>query len=87
MKPSLRDYYNNLIFPQKDIVKYQTNDHNPDSYHPNKYSDQLPFEDLLKDNDSLISRYSPLMHTSTGGDLTNLKLENIKKKCANIVLR
>ncbi len=50
-------------------------------------TDRSELKELLANNDSLISRYSPLMHTSTGGDLTNLKLGNIKKKCANIVLR
>jgi len=50
-------------------------------------TDRSELKELLAANDSLISRYSPLMHKSTSGDLTNLKLGNIKKKCANIVLR
>jgi len=50
-------------------------------------TDRSELKELLKDNDSLISRYSPLMHKSTGGDLTSLPLEKIRKKCSNIVLR
>jgi len=50
-------------------------------------TDKNELKQLLKDNDSLISRYSPLMHKSTGGDLTSLPLEKIRKKCSNIVLR
>jgi hypothetical protein len=50
-------------------------------------TDRSELKQLLASNDSLISRYSPLMHKRTSRDLTNLKLGNIKKKCANIVLR
>ncbi len=50
-------------------------------------TDRSELKELLANNDSLISRYSPLMHKSTSEDLTSLTLEKIRKKCSNIVLR
>jgi tetratricopeptide (TPR) repeat protein/predicted amidohydrolase len=50
-------------------------------------TDRSELKELLEDNDSLISRYSPFMHKSIGGGLTSLPLEKIRKKCSNIVLR
>ena len=42
---------------------------------------------LLADNDSLIRSHSPLMHEKISGDLANLRLDEIKDRCANIIIK
>ncbi len=49
--------------------------------------DRNELKKLLKDNESLIQDYSPLMHKYISEGLENLKLEQIKDKCCAIVIK
>ena len=51
----------------------------------NSCDDRHELKQLLADNGELICKHSPLMHKNTRS-LANLKLDEIKEKCASIVL-
>jgi CDP-glycerol glycerophosphotransferase (TagB/SpsB family) len=51
----------------------------------NSCDDKHKLKRLLADNGELIRNHSPLMHKNTR-NLANLKLDEIKEKCASIVL-
>lgn len=83
------------IFEEYDILKSAEND-KKDERNPQEFLDLLKainscedkheLKRLLTDNGDLILKHSPLMHKTTR-NLVNLKLDEIKGRCANIVLK
>lgn len=49
--------------------------------------DRNELKQHLADNDSLICSHSPLMHEKISVDLASLRLDEIKDRCANIILK
>ena len=48
--------------------------------------DKCELKKFLADNGKLIRKYSPLMHKTISKDLASLRLNEVKEKCASIVL-
>ena len=80
------------IFEESEVLKSEEDGKNPQAFFDllekiDYCEDKNELKQLLADNDSLIRSHSPLMHEKISGDLANLRLDEIKDRCANIIIK